>query len=53
LQIGEGEITPAVSAVGDAEERKEGRVLGDRQDLPVAHRPADGREVEREDSNFS
>src|SRR5208282_1280665 len=53
LQIGEGKIALSVPAVSGAEQREEGGVLTDRHELPVAKRPTGGREVEREDSNFS
>src|SRR5262245_48461671 len=38
-QVGQGERRLAVTPVGGAEQREQRRVLGDRQDLPVAGRP--------------
>jgi prolyl-tRNA editing enzyme YbaK/EbsC (Cys-tRNA(Pro) deacylase) len=53
LEIGKREVALAVTAVRRAEEREEGRVLGERHELPVAPRPALRREVEREDPDLS
>jgi hypothetical protein len=41
-----------VAAVGGAKEGEERGVLRDRQDLPIAKRPALGREVEGKDADF-
>src|SRR5947209_11631911 len=52
LHVGQREIGLAVAAIGGAEQREQRGVLRQRQDLPVAERPALGREVEREDTDF-
>src|SRR4051794_8223455 len=53
LQIGQGEVALAVPAIGGAEQREERGVLRERKELTVAPSPASGREIEREDADFS
>ena len=52
LHVRQREVALAVAAIGGAEQREQRGVLRERQDLPVAKRPALGREVEREDADF-
>ena len=47
-QVGQGEIRPAVAAEVHAEQRKQRRILADRQQLPVAERIASRSEIARE-----
>ena len=51
-QVGQREVDPAVAAEGRAEQREQRLVLVDRQQLPVAQRPALGREDEGHDPDF-
>ncbi len=44
-QVGQSKGGPAITAVGGAEQGKQGLVLSDGQHLPVAKRPAPGGEV--------
>src|SRR3954463_2596078 len=53
LQVGQGEVALAVSAIRGAEQREERGVLRERQELAIAPRPALGCEVEGEDADFS
>src|SRR5260370_30873383 len=52
LHVRQREVALAVAAIGGAEQRKQRRVLRDRHKLPVAERPAFGREVERENADL-
>src|SRR2546421_10889395 len=51
-EIGQAEVHPTVASIGGAEEGKERLVLVDRQELPVAKRPAFRREGKTHDSYF-
>src|SRR3954468_20174182 len=53
LQVRQGEIALAISAIGGAEQREERGVLREWQELAVAPGPALRREVEGEDADFS
>src|SRR5947207_5648340 len=53
LQVRQGKIGLAVPAISRAEQRKERLVLVDRQQLPIAQRPAFRRELETHDSDFA
>jgi hypothetical protein len=52
-QVGQGEIAHAIAAELRAQEREQRGVLADRQDLPLAQRPSDWSEVEREQGNLA
>src|SRR5262245_15156837 len=52
LHVGEGKIGLPIASVGGAQQRKQCRVLRNRQQLPVAKGPAPRGEVEREDTYF-
>src|SRR5437016_1064873 len=52
LKVGQREIHPPVAAIGGAEEREQRLVLIDRQELPVAQRPALGGEAKGHDADF-
>lgn len=52
LQIGQREVGQAVTAVGGSEQREQGRVLRQRQELTIAKRPSLGREVKTNDADF-
>ncbi len=53
LQVGQREVAPAIAAVDRPEEREQSGVLTKGQQLAIAEGPALGREVAREDSNFT
>src|SRR5262245_37739904 len=53
LEVGQGEGGPPVATVVRAEQREERRVLGDGQQLAVAQRPAERREVPAEHSDLA
>ncbi len=52
LQIRQRKVGFAIAAVGGTQQRKEGRILRERQQLAVTPRPAFGRKVEWENANF-
>ena len=45
LQIREARGSSPIASVGGADQREEGRVLGDGKQLPIAERPTPGGEV--------
>ena len=53
LKVRQRECNSAIAAIGCSKQSKQRLVLIDRQQLPVAHRPAFRREVERKNANFS
>src|ERR1041385_3567236 len=53
LHVGQREIRFAIAAVSRAQQREEGRVLREGQNLPITEGPPFGRKVERKDSDFS
>src|SRR5258708_34220129 len=52
LEVGQREIGGAVAAVIRTDQREKSGVLRNGQELPVAKRPAPGREISREHSDF-
>ena len=52
LEIGQGEVDASVTAVSGAQQRKQGLVLVDGQQLAIAERPALGRKIEAHDLDF-
>jgi len=52
LQVGQGEGGGSIATVRGAQQREQGLILVDEHELPVALRPAFGREVERENPDF-
>src|SRR5260370_3789993 len=52
LQVGQSEIGGAVAAVIRTDQREKSSVLRNGHELPVAKRPAPGREISREHSDF-
>ena len=52
LQIRQAEIHPAVATVGGSEQREQGLVLIDGQELPVAEGPAFRRKIEAENPDL-
>lgn len=53
LEVGESERGPAITTVSGAQERKERLILIDRQELPIAERPALGRKAKGEECKLS
>src|SRR5438034_3622694 len=53
LKVRQRKGGPAITAIGGAQQRKQGRVLRDGHQLPAAKRPTLGGEVERENANLS
>ena len=53
LQVGQREGGLAVAAVGGADQLEQDLVLGDRQELAIAHHPSGGREVAGKHANLA
>src|ERR1051326_6330820 len=53
LQVRQRKGGPTITAIGGAQQRKQGRVLRDGHQLPGAKGPTLGGEVKREDANLS
>jgi hypothetical protein len=52
LQVGKCEVRLSISSIGCAQQREQRRILGQRQELPIAPSPALGGEVERKDADL-
>src|ERR1700681_4532951 len=53
LEIGEGKVGLPVAAIRGAEEREQGRVLADGQELSITGGPANGSKVPGKNPDFS